>query len=289
MDDATVNSYKRNRQLIEIRANALLFIGLHHLKEHDYKKAIRFLKYAQESNPNFKTLTAYRIADAYLKLGTYRQAIRTINKERKTGGNNAMLADSYLGDVYRDLNQTHKAIKHYSAAIEAYPYAYNAYTELGKIYFNLDKFDSALDVFTKAIAKFPESASFYYFRARCYQQSSLEKQAVADYRRCISLSRKDPNYYTMASYDGLGGILYGSKKYEKALLLYNKAIKVKPDLGYSYINRALTHHNLRMWDEALADYKSYISLSKETEDNRITEARNEIRKINRLINRRQQK
>jgi serine/threonine protein kinase len=76
------------------------------------------------------------------------------------------------------------------------------------------------------------------------------QEALIAYNQAIEL---DPNL--AAAYNGRGNVLYRLRRYGGALAAYNQAIELDPNLAAAYNGRGNVLYRLRRYEEALAAYK----------------------------------
>ena len=73
--------------------------------------------------------------------------------------------------------------------------------------------------------------------------------ALVDYNKAIQV---DPNL--AIAYSNRGFVYYNQNKWNLALADYNKAIQIDPNLAEPYNNRGLLYYKQKKWDLALADF-----------------------------------
>jgi tetratricopeptide (TPR) repeat protein len=134
----------------------------------------------------------------------------------------------FLGTVYKEMNDTLKALRQFQNAVAADPEYYNAYIQLGNLY--SDKNDpEGIAYFSNAIRIDEFSDEAYYGRGFLYQKLEKYKEAVADYQKTVELNPTHKfAYYNTGSINAILG------KQDKALEQFTTAIKFAPDFDKAY-------------------------------------------------------
>jgi len=188
--------------------------------------------------------------------------------------------------------KTTEALKDLALAVKIDPRFVDAYLNLASLYDRQGQLDAALSFATKAVSLDPQYGQAYSIRAGYLYGLGQASAALTDFNAAITLGTSD--YITLygrgATYEQLGNI-------DQALADYTRSIDERSDYPYSYANRGHlylnrgdfnaavldetlaiqfdTRHNvlrtyffraqayqgLHRWDEAIRDYKKYISVS----------------------------
>lgn len=90
------------------------------------------------------------------------------------------------------------------------------------------------------------------------EREAFENKAIADFRIAISAKTMSADVY-----EGMGVILQSRKELKTALQFLDVAVKLNPQKGRTYYNRAMVHDQLNQKDEAITDYESAMKLSKD--------------------------
>ena len=144
--------------------------------------------------------------------------------------------------------------------IEKYPRKIAiAYLNRGHFFYENNQSDKALDDFNTAIEIDPEYPLAYLDRSSIYLDRNDIEKVLKDYNRYLSFL---PPFYINGNIpnplvsDVLGnrGVIYSKMGlYEKALVDFDMAIKLKPLNPTNYLNRASTYYKLGRVDEAKKD------------------------------------
>lgn len=178
-----------------------------------------------------------------------------------------------LFDDYLKTNRTHSLSYHFMACA----------------YFKLKQYDKALTNANKAIQINPDCALFYNLRGAIYNKTK-QSEEVNEYNNAISI---DPAFsiayanrasfyffnkqFDLAKSDIESALLYDPKNeftylissyidgensnYQDALLKLNKLIEIDSKNVSGFKSRAELNDLLNNYDEAIADYTSFIELS----------------------------
>ncbi|MBI5232729.1 MAG: tetratricopeptide repeat protein [Deltaproteobacteria bacterium] len=102
---------------------------------------------------------------------------------------------------------------------------------------------------------YPMEYTAYYYRGLYYKQLNEEENAIADYRKAISLNPQPAGIYNAI------GILYGdSGRYGDAIEAFNNALKMNPGFDRAYNNRGYTYFKAGDYRKAVEDIKKAIEL-----------------------------
>jgi|GEM_PF-2018428 len=112
-----------------------------------------------------------------------------------------------------------------------------------------------VDYLNDMIRKVPPDASLHFWSAYYKAELSRYEEALLDYDKAIEL---DPDVAT--AYNNRGSVKNKLQRYEDALLDYDKAIDLDPTLASAYNNRGLAKINLNRYEEALLDLDKAIDL-----------------------------
>ncbi|MFH1227324.1 MAG: tetratricopeptide repeat protein [Planctomycetota bacterium] len=133
----------------------------------------------------------------------------------------------------------------------------DAYQVIGYAYMDKRDSDKAYEYFTKAIKTTPTLAYSYYERAviTAFIRDKLE-EAIPDFEMVL---KYDPGSHI--GYFAKGQLEYYQKRYDDALVSFNKAIELYADYAEAYNNRATTYFIKGQLDNAIADYSEAIRIN----------------------------
>lgn len=118
----------------------------------------------------------------------------------------------------------------------------------------LGSFDEALSDFSEVIKLTPKDPLAYNYRGLVYYHKQEFDKALADYDQAIMLDPK----LEVAWYNK-GTLYLFTKENTKAVECFDEAIRIKPQMGsYSMRGQALTE--LKKYDEAIIDFNKAIDM-----------------------------
>lgn len=101
---------------------------------------------------------------------------------------NYATAHQYYSEYLAFVGRTEESINHITRAQELDPNSLVINTEIGFPYLCARQYDNALEKFHQALEREPNFPFALYQTARCYDQKALFNEAIAEYRKAISLS-----------------------------------------------------------------------------------------------------
>lgn len=149
----------------------------------------------------------------------------------------------------------------------------NTYIPMAAQYYKLGDEAQTLGVCSDIITLDPDHAMAYYNRGSIYSDMGLYEQALKDLNKTIELT---PSY--ASAYNNRGMVYYRLQEYDKAIDDYNQAISHE-DSPISYYNRANAYLALNNNDQALADFRQFIKLGKNEDENLIADVKSVIKNL----------
>jgi len=172
--------------------------------------------------------------------------------------------DALLADVMKPLNNAAPLV-----------IAENVLTRVnrGEDFYYEGKYDDAIKEFDQAIQMNPNFIDAYYFRGNSYSAKGDMTRAIANWEVVLRLN---PNHPTAGTYISIvrqidsqmkarnhfnTGITYFNKKdYDQAIVEFNEAIRLAPNLVQAYSNRGQIYHMKGDLNRAIADYTQAIQI-----------------------------
>lgn len=204
--------------------------GINYYGEEKYDEALAFLKKEIAQNP--KEGKAYY----YLAL---------INVEKET--------------YAQGLTQVNLAITHLTPTDTLVAFAWKL---KGDIYFHLDDLEKFESSYAQAIALNPSEITLYYGRAYDYYGFNKYDKAIADLNKILELDEGN-----IKARDLMARIYVSQEKYEDAIKISDRTIKLDPMNAFAYDNRSYANYQLGHFDQAILD--SYAALSLEEKSMRM--------------------
>jgi tetratricopeptide (TPR) repeat protein len=179
----------------------------------------------------------YKIGQFNLFVKKYPEAERNLRDLVRL---NNSRADAFflLGTVYKEMNDTVKALKEYLNCITVDPDFYNSYIQMG-ILLSEKNDTNAVAYFTNALRIDEFSDEAYYGRGLMYQKMGKTKLAVHDYRKTADINPT----HKMAYYN-IGNINAELGKYDMALEQFQIAVKFAPEFSNAW-NRIAQIYELK--------------------------------------------
>lgn len=172
------------------------------------------------------------LADAYLNLGYYDEAIEQYNQALKLN-KKEQAALVGIGLAYMKKNDEDKALEYFEKEIELgrksqYAGVNNvlemAYFQAGSIWLKKSHYDKALDYFRQAAAIKPGSSDTYLAIGRALLEKKDYQNASIEFERALTF---DPNY--VDAHYGLGLALEKLGRKDEALVHFRRALELNPD------------------------------------------------------------
>lgn len=135
------------------------------------------------------------------------------------------------GLAYFDANNLEKAIQCYEQALKIDPTTYDAAHNLGVTYNKMKRYPEAVQAFGKATLIKPESPEAWWGRAQTRTKINDYAAAITDFEKGISLGMKRPTHERNAA---LAGAYAGNRQFDKAIQLFDAAIREQPLADYFY-------------------------------------------------------
>ncbi|MBF0286412.1 MAG: tetratricopeptide repeat protein [SAR324 cluster bacterium] len=165
------------------------------------------------------------------------------------------MAFQNMGIVYRQKNETEKALEYLNKALQIEAHRSSTYYHRGGVYVSLGQYEQAIEDYNKAISLTSDVADYYNDRGIAYHKLHQYEQAIEDYHRSIELDADNSSYY-----NNRANIYYKFKQYKEAIADYSYAIVLKKDYMEAYKNRATVYLDLKEYDKALQDLNYALSL-----------------------------
>ena len=139
-----------------------------------------------------------------------------------------------------------------------------AHLKRGKLLFYKNDFAGAIENYNKAIELRPNWAEVYLQRGMARRMFGQLDGAIADYDKASELDPKTTqnNRSVAQAYTNHGQVLAMNSQLEDAITDFNKALKLYAADPKPYFERAQAHLLLEDFNNALADYDTFINQQK---------------------------
>jgi len=228
------------------RGNAFIGLGRYDEAIRDHSKAIRLMPSSAD---------AYNCrGSAYGNVGQFDAAIKDFDKAISLDVN---YDEAYCnrGTAYESKGQIDAAIKDYDKAIELWPEYAVAYNSRGMAYDSKGQYDSAIRDYDSAIRLRSDYAEAYNNRGSAYEAKGQLEAAAKDFDKAIALQPDGAQ-----AYSNRGNVYQSKGLYQAAIKDYGRAIELKPDLAAAYRNRAIARYQIKAYDQAWADVRTFRKL-----------------------------
>ncbi len=170
------------------------------------------------------------------------------------------------GNLKFQLNDLQGAVDDYSASIRISPKDFLGYKNRGAIRYSQKQYEEALTDLAEAIRLNPKSGELFYTRSMVKKAMHDPAGAKTDYKKAVEL---DPNYAAEGYMKNIGissnempGYqptqlneqalsMESSGKVQDAIVLYKKALAMKPDFPEAWFNLGNAYGKLKQYSEAM--------------------------------------
>jgi len=230
----------------------------------DYAGAFLDLETAIQINPEYTA--AYTIRATIKKATNDRSgALADYNKAIELEPNNNEFYNN-RGNLKFQLNDFQGAIDDYTTSIRLNPNDFLGFKNRGAVQFSQKQYNEALKDLTEGIRLNQKSGDLFYTRSMVRKALNDSEGAKADYMKAAEL---DPNYaaegfmknigISTSEMPGLqpvqlnkqGMFMEASGKIQDAIVLYKKAIDMKPDFAEAWFNLGNVFGKTKQFNEAM--------------------------------------
>lgn len=188
----------------------------------------------------------------------------------------------YKGNVFKEMQDTNRAISSFQTATELNPKFYNAYVQLGLLLAqkkdkNAEKYlDNAIKISDKPEDALYAKANILKETALGLEASKQDVKAIEKFNQAIETYKKviEVNYTNVESYMGIGFSYYEMDSVEEAYKYYGLAAKLEPAYAGAYFSKGLCAEDLGRKKEAMDLYQTCLSL-----DPKFTRAQEHLKKL----------
>ncbi len=98
-------------------------------------------------------------------------------------------------------------------------------------------------------------AEFYESRGHAYLEKRQYAKAILDFNKALKMNPADAH-----AYHGRGRAYGEQGQYDLAISDYTKALEIAPRYGDAYFNRGLAYHAKGQYDRAISDYTKALEI-----------------------------
>ncbi len=207
-----------------------------------------------KSNPQlFEVLHLLGTLEA--QLGNFPRSIELLEQATL---NKSHLWDTYfnLGNAYMEVGSYKNAILSYKKSLSIKPKNDVVFNSLGKAFNNKNNFEKALDNYKKAIKYNKNNDKYYFNQGITLIELRLFDQALVSFKKAIEINDKELYYYY-----NIGLVQFNLEKYDDSLINFNKAIEISPNFSNAHLCRADVLVRLNENEQAEKSYRKSIELN----------------------------
>lgn len=233
-------------------ARELTKLGSRYLNAEDKTRAVSLFQAALKEDPH--SSTAYEwLGHAYWKLDKHDDAVESFEKAVALN-NKSEYSYNYLAYITLKDNDLDKAVEYSKKAIKAAPDNQEPYAYVGVAYFRLNKPKEAIKSLTEAIRIDSDDGYSTYYRGRSYCRLKDYDKALVDANKAI-----ESDYWDLAGlYELKGRILLGQKKYDRAMVFFDRSLAVDELFG-AHLGKAVCY--LEKKDPTLARKEAALAIA----------------------------
>lgn len=258
MDTVALNDYKKAISLDSTRSEYYSAIGDMLFEHKDVDASIPWLEKALKLNPDDKR-AHMKMAKMFLFMKEYTKAFEEINTVLKQ---DVYYGEGYFlkGMIYKDMNDTSKAISSFQTALQVAPDYRPAMMQLGIMY-GMKNDPLALKYYNNAYSIDSTDVSPLHGIGVYYQNREDYELAKHAYMKTIRADR-----YFISSYYNLGYIYMQQDSLQKAFTQYDIITKLEPQSAEGYFNRGLCYELMGDEEKAVIDYKQALVFDEDYRD-----------------------
>lgn len=235
--------------------NAWYNLGILYNKFEKFPEAIEAYEYALAINPNF-SVAYFNLANAYSNYEDFHNAILNYKEYLKFDGKSVEIL-TFIGDCYESLKEFDLALKYYDDALIIDEYYADSYFGKANVMFRLEKFELALPLIEKAIVIDDINPEYLYLNGNILNELNKDQEALNAFKKAHDLSPEEMDFAFSLSesyvrikkidlainilseylkdntrnalvYYRLSGCYFLKNEKDKALMLFEKGLKIDP-------------------------------------------------------------
>jgi tetratricopeptide (TPR) repeat protein len=161
------------------------------------------------------------------------------------------------GAAYYRTQKYAEAARDLSTALKDNPGEWNDHLELGVSLYNLNRIEEATQAFTRVLAAKPDQNTALEYLAKCYFKQGVAALSGKQYELALNLLTKAAGSNPKDGYIqyNLAEALLFLKKYGEAEKALNQALSLLPQSAEVYQRIGLVYEKQKKWDKALVAYQ----------------------------------
>ncbi len=266
-DSLALNDFMMAVSLDSSKAAYYSAIGDLHFEHKDISGSIPWFQKAISINPD-DPQAHLKFAKMLIYTKEYTKAFNEINTVLRQDVYNP---EGYFlkGMIYKDMNDTAKAISSFQTALNVMPDYKDAIIQLGQIY-AAQSDPLALQYYTNAFRLDTNDVFPLFAKGVYYQQQGQVEQAKEQYRKCVLR-----NHQYADAYYNMGFLYLEQDSIEKAWRHFDLLTRISPNDAEAYYNRGVCNEILGKKQEAIADFRQALVFDKDYPEAKEALKRNE--------------
>ena len=251
--------YRSSNTETIVRSIASFEAGNKLYKQGDLEESITCYQQALNIKPDY-TQPLFKLSEIYESQASWSEATKCYRRivGLESDNHNAYLK---LAKVLVKQDKAYGAIAAYSEAIELKSdLPARVYKDFGDVLMqNQNNIEAAIKVYQQAADKKEDwSASFYIKFADILLKHQLLDRAILYYQKGIKIKKDSPRFYV-----SLGDALHQKQELDKAIICYKKAIQLKQDYTSVYKRLGDIYQEQEQLDSAVYCYHKFLELKPE--------------------------
>jgi tetratricopeptide (TPR) repeat protein len=215
---------------------------------------------AAEKHKLHRSVLVYNIAQVYLAIGRYEEAIEHYSDALAIDPNYSEYYNE-RGGIFMRMNRLDEARADYLKAIVLSPPYFEVFTNLGQCYRNMENYEDAANAYSRALDLEPNQLLALLGRAQAYENLSNRRAAIADYTSALAC---DAGQWEALANRGV--LYYEEGDLQRALSDFDAAIRLEQNQISLYQNRSIVLAGLGRHDKAARDLETVLSLDPPDEE-----------------------
>lgn len=247
-------------------------LGLAYIGLEKFDKSIEAFKRALQFAPDRAHIYA-ALGSAFASLHQYDNALETYKTAIKLQPDDAMIHHQ-LGNIHSKRGKRSNAIIHHQKAITLSPNLATAHYQLGLLYSQENRLDEAIFAYKVAYEKDSELIEALYNLAQTHirigdRQEARNVMQLYDKQKVVvkpiqelrgALQRTTPPVKRAKILANIGRLYLKNENYEKAVLEYEKAIALNPQVVEAYNGVGIAYTMLNRFSDAIDAQQKALSL-----------------------------
>ena len=167
------------------------------------------------------------------------------------------------GERYLGVNQPSKALEQLREALKIYPDDPHVHYDLALAYDTKGMLDKTEYHLKEAIRLKPDYSVAYHYLGFIYFGRGKDEEAIQYYHKAL----ENELYMTpQITHNGLGLVYLRQKKYRKAVMHLEEAVRLVPDFASAYNNLGKAYEGLGNYDKARVNYEKAVQFNPQYAD-----------------------